>query len=211
MGDYWHFLRAFVLHPKTVGAIAPSSRRLAEAMIPPAGLGSASVVVELGAGTGAITRLIRERVRPDGAIISFELDPAAAQLLRTRFRRVNVVCDSAENLLEHLQRLGHSGADCVISSLPWRSMPLDLRGRILDGVAAALRPGGTFCVMAYLHASAYPTARRFENELKRHFGRITASRIVWANLHPAFVYYAQSSEPASVPGLGYPGIARPNS
>lgn len=192
VGDYWHFLRAFALRPGTVGAIAPSSRRLAEAMIPPSGLASASVVVELGAGTGAITGLILERVRADTSVISLELDPAATLRLQARFHRVSAVCDSAENVLEHVQRLGHSGADCIISSLPWRSMPGDVRSRVLNSVSAALRPGGTFCAMAYLHASIHPAARHFEGELRRHFGRIAKSRIVWANLPPAFVYYAKS-------------------
>lgn len=194
--DVWLFLSTFIRRPNSFGAVAPSSRGLAEVMLPPSGLGSASVVVELGAGTGAITRLIQEQAPPGATVVSFELDRAAASRLQARFRRVKVVCDSAENLRHHLRRLGHTRVDCIISSLPWRSMRRQVRRRILDDAQAVLKPGGSFSTMAYVHASAYPTARRFKEELGGRFGQVTSSRIVWANLPPAFVYYASSGLPS---------------
>jgi phospholipid N-methyltransferase len=45
--------------------------------------------------------------------------------------------------------------------------------------------------MAYLHASAYLAARKFRAELRRHFGEIERSKVVWANVPPAFVYYGR--------------------
>jgi phospholipid N-methyltransferase len=179
------------MHPKTIGAVAPSSRKLAEAMAPSAELQSARVVVELGAGTGAITGLIRERLRPDATFITLEMNPSAVDRLHRRFRGLHIICDSAENLRLHLDLLGHRHADCIISSLPWSSMDGDVQGRVLESIAASLRPGGCFSTMAYLHASAYPAARRFRADLRRHFSKITKSKVIWANLPPAFVYYGQ--------------------
>jgi phospholipid N-methyltransferase len=192
-GDAWHFLSTFARHPKTIGAVAPSSRRLAEAMAPALDLQSARVVVELGAGTGAITGLIRERIRLDATFLSVEMNPAAVDRLRRRFRGLHVICDSAENLRLHLDRLGHRHADCIVSSLPWSSMNADLQGRVLESIVASLRPGGCFSTMAYLHASGYASARHFRAEFGRHFGQITSSKVVWANLPPAFVYYGRKA------------------
>jgi phospholipid N-methyltransferase len=190
-GDAWHFVSTFVLHPKITGAVAPSSRKLAEAMISGADLQNANLVIELGAGTGAITELIRERMKPNATLISLEMNSSAVDRLRRRFRGLHVICDSAENLRLHLDFLGHRHADCIISSLPWVSMGTDLQGRLLDSIVASLKPGGSFSTMAYLHASAYLAARRFKAELGRHFGEIKRSKVVWANVPPAFAYYGR--------------------
>ena len=52
------FLKHYVSKPGEVGSIAPSSSTLANVMTAKAGVSSASSVLELGPGTGAITRCI---------------------------------------------------------------------------------------------------------------------------------------------------------
>ena len=46
------FLREYIKTPNTIGAIAPSSRRLAAAMTDAIDFGRARCIVEYGAGTG---------------------------------------------------------------------------------------------------------------------------------------------------------------
>ena len=174
-----------------IGAIAPSSRRLAESMIPPVNLKSAQVVVELGAGTGAVTHPLRQRVGHRTNLIVLELHHGAADKLRQRFRDLQIISDSAENLRHHLNRLGHRSADCIISGLPWGSMSGDLQDRILEAVLVSLKPGGVFTAMAYVHARGFSSSREFKRKLTGHFGQVTSSPIVWANLPPAFVYYCR--------------------
>ena len=190
-GDYWHFLSAFVRRPRVIGAIAPSSRRLAEVMIPPVSLKSAQTVVELGAGTGAVTQTLRQRVGRRTNLIALELDDRSAGRLRQRFRDLQVISDTAENLRRHLDLLGCHSADCIISGLPWGSMSGDLQDRILDAVLVSLKPGGVFSAMAYVHASGFSSSREFKRKLERNFGQVASSPIVWANLPPAFVYYCR--------------------
>jgi phosphatidylethanolamine/phosphatidyl-N-methylethanolamine N-methyltransferase len=174
-----------------IGAIAPSSRRLAETMIPPGGLKSAQTVVELGAGTGAVTQALRERIGRHTKLIALELHRGSAGRLRRRFRDLRVINDTAESLRLHLDVLGHRSADCIISGLPWSTMSGDLQDRILAAVLASLRRGGTFTAMAYLHASGFSSSREFKRKLERHFARVASSPVVWANLPPAFVYYCR--------------------
>jgi phospholipid N-methyltransferase len=190
-GDAWHFVSNFVRNPRTIGAVAPSSRKLAEAMLPPVDLRTAKVVVEVGAGTGAITGRIMEAIAPDAALIAIELNPDAVERLRRRFPRIHAICDSVEHLPQHLDLLGHGQADSIVSSLPWSTMTTDLQRRLLDSVVASLKPGGSFSTMAYLHASNSAAARSFKTELERHFGEITSSKVVWANIPPAFAYYGR--------------------
>jgi phosphatidylethanolamine/phosphatidyl-N-methylethanolamine N-methyltransferase len=197
--EYWHFISAFLRRPLTVGAVAPSSPALARAMVPPNDLKSAQIVVELGAGTGAITREIRQRIGLNTELAAFELHPDATGCLRKKFPGIHVIQDTAENLRQHLDRLGHRYADCIISGLPWSTMSDPLQSRILDAVLASLHPEGVFSAMVYLHSKGLPSSNKFKRKLEARFGRIAASPIVWANLPPAFVYYCEEPKLAAAP------------
>ena len=57
-----NFLKEYIKHPRTVGAVAPSSRRLANGMMMPIDFENASCILEFGPGTGVFTEeLIRRR------------------------------------------------------------------------------------------------------------------------------------------------------
>ncbi|MBN1441869.1 MAG: methyltransferase domain-containing protein, partial [Planctomycetes bacterium] len=158
MRDQTRFLLHFLRHPLTVGAVAPSSRWLARRMVEDMRLGAARTVVELGPGTGAFTEEIERRLPAGVNLLALELDPVFAAGLRHRFPRVDVINDSAENLVEHLRARGRAHADAIFCGLPWASFPPDLQGRIMSAVHEALRPSGRFATFAYLHASWFPTA-----------------------------------------------------
>jgi phosphatidylethanolamine/phosphatidyl-N-methylethanolamine N-methyltransferase len=190
--EYWHFISAFLRRPLTVGAVAPSSPALARAMVPPLDLKSAGIVVELGAGTGAITQEIRHRIGLGTELAAFELHPDAVERLHKKFPDIEIIHDTAENLREHLDRLGHRFADCIVSGLPWSMMSDPLQSRILDAVLATLHPEGVFSAMVYFHAKGLPSSRKFKRKLEMRFARITASPIVWGNMPPAFVYYCEA-------------------
>jgi phospholipid N-methyltransferase len=169
-------------------------------MVPPNDLKSAQIVVELGAGTGAITHEIRQRIAQNTELAAFELHPDAAECLRNKFPGIKVIHDTAENMRQHLDRLGYRHADCIISGLPWSMMSDPLQSRILDAVLATLHPEGVFSVMVYLHAKGLPSSNKFKRKLEARFGRITASPIVWGNLPPAFVYYCEEPKQPAVVG-----------
>ncbi len=50
------FLRQYVMHPRSVGAIAPSGKNLALKMMEPIDFNNAKVIVEYGPGTGSFTK-----------------------------------------------------------------------------------------------------------------------------------------------------------
>jgi len=188
LADYWHFLARFAHQPGTIGAIAPSSARLARTVLDHCALGSAQTVVELGAGSGAITSLILRRLRPGAIFIALEIDPLQAKRLRKRFPDLIVCCESAENLGACLARHGCVSADCIVSGLPWGNMSPPVQDRIMGEVVAALRPGGRFCGFGYLHASWFPSSRKFRQRLLDQFSRVRVSPVIWRNLPPAFAF-----------------------
>ena len=186
--EHWRFFAAFLRRPATVGALMPSSAQLARALLEHCNLKSARTVVELGPGTGAVTRFILERIGPQTTFLAMELDPKATQNLRTRFPGLPVYSDSAEHLQKYLGRHGRKKAECIVSGLPWASMTTETQDRILDAILQTLKSGGMFTTFAYLHATWMPTARRFRERLEDRFGTVEVSRTVWRNVPPAYVY-----------------------
>src|SRR5215831_11498299 len=64
------FVSAFAREPLRVGAVWPSSRALARAVVDSCDFGSDATVVELGAGTGAFTGLILKRLNGRGRLLA---------------------------------------------------------------------------------------------------------------------------------------------
>ncbi len=188
MKDRVHFLTAFVKRPFDTGSITPSSAHLAEAMVEGMGLSDADTVIELGPGTGVFTRVIHERLKPRAHFSCFELNPDLAKSLSLRFPQAHVVNDSAENLDRHLQEIGRTSVDCVISGLPWVVFCEERQRLLLDASVNALKEGGRFSTFAYSHASWLPSGRHFRSLLDSRFRQIETSPVVWRNLPPAFVY-----------------------
>ena len=94
------FVRRWLANPLRVGAIAPSSRSLGRLVARHAVSSADDVVVELGAGTGTITReLINAGAREDNLVL-VELDADLAAYLRRWFPRATIVQDDASRPAE---------------------------------------------------------------------------------------------------------------
>ena len=185
MNSPLRFLGTFARQPLTVGALWPSSESLSRVVVDSCDLEPGATVVELGAGTGAFTGLLMERMRGRGRFLAVEINSTNAALLRRRFPRCEVIHDSAENLRDHL---GGRQADCVVSGLAWGTMSPRMQNQILRAILKSLKPGGQFIAFAYVHAAWLPTSLRFRQRLQRHFQRLETTPIVWRNLPPAFVF-----------------------
>jgi phospholipid N-methyltransferase len=171
-------------HPRTVGAVWPTSRRAVHDLLEMGDLGSARVGVEFGAGTGVYTEGILRRLPPDARLLSYEVDGSLAAAVARRLpdRRLEVVNASAEKVLEHLQAVGR-GADVVVSSLPFSTLPEPARHDLLDAAREALVPGGQFLVLQY--------SRTVLPELERRFPKIR-HRFSPLNVPPAFLFACEA-------------------
>lgn len=183
------FLAAALRSPREVGTLLPSGAALAHrlAAVVPRGAHE-QVVVELGAGTGAVTAEIARRAGPGAQLIAIEQDAALAQQLRERNLGAHVVAADALSLPEILADQGVEGADAIISVLPWTLLPSGRQRQLLDVIHHALRPGGVFTAAAYSAGYWTPTARRFRAMLSRSFHEVVPTRSMWNNLPPAMTY-----------------------
>ncbi|MGH9361397.1 MAG: class I SAM-dependent methyltransferase [Thermoanaerobaculia bacterium] len=181
------FLGRFLLHPRTVGAIAPSSRYLARRMVAGIERSEELKVVELGPGTGALTGAIAGILPPGGRYLGIERDPVFVRILAQRWPQLECVCDSVESLVSILDERGLLPVDHIVSGLPFASLPSAVTPPILDAIRNCLRPGGTFTTFQYLHAYPLPAARAFRAEMRERFGPPRERGIVVRNLPPCFV------------------------
>jgi phospholipid N-methyltransferase len=186
IAEHLEFFQAFMREPASVGALSPSSRALAQAMIEGFALRQAGMVVELGPGTGAFTAPILAGIGKHTRFVAMELDPSYARGLKRRFPRLTVYNDSAERMPEYLNQAGK--ADYIVSGLPWANIPPDAQRRIMEAVLTCLADDGVFTTFAYVHARWLPKARQFRRALERRFARVQTSQVIWRNLPPAFVY-----------------------
>jgi phospholipid N-methyltransferase len=182
LADFMVFLRRFMEEPGRVGSIAPSSRYLCNHMLKKVNWSKAGVIVELGPGTGAFTKAICRKKRPEAQYLLVERDPQFRSILRSRFPGV-VIREEAVNINEYLDQMGVDHADVIISGLPFANFPEELRASILDAVQNALVPGGLFITFQY--------SLQLQSELEARFSRVEVD-FTLLNIPPAFIYTCHS-------------------
>jgi len=141
------FARAWAAHPLRVGAIAPSSRRLARLITSEISPASAPVL-ELGPGTGVFTRALLGRGLCQEHLILVECDPFFAHLLKHDYPQARIYQEGVERL-RHINLLGSERAGAVVSGLPLLSMTMRSRIAILTFAFRHLRPGASYYQFTY--------------------------------------------------------------
>jgi phospholipid N-methyltransferase len=147
MNDFQLFLGKFLRHGTAIASIAPSSRWLSRLTVRNIDWSRANVLVELGGGTGPITRVIAGNARPECRVVVVERDPDFARLLRGRFGQLpnfEIVEGNVRDLGSILADRGIATVDHVISGLPVPSLGKDLQADLFRAVAAVLEPDGSY-------------------------------------------------------------------
>lgn len=190
-GAWARFFSEALRAPLRVGAVAPSSRAVGRLLAEVADLAAAQTVVELGAGVGSLTQEIVLAMPRRARLLAIERNAAFAGMLAERYGGDCVACACATELTAVAAARGVAEADAVISSLPWTVFDAETQRVVLTGARAMLRPGGRFAtvVCAGLHGTA--RGREFAARLATEFPGVRRSRIVWRNVPPVFVYFAE--------------------
>jgi phosphatidylethanolamine/phosphatidyl-N-methylethanolamine N-methyltransferase len=142
-------LKLWLKNPLKIGAVAASSPELAAAMARHIPLGAEGYVVELGGGTGPVTRAILDTGVPPDRLIVVERDPLLHRHLVERYPNVRVLQGDAMHLQQLLRREGIHPVKCIVSSLPLLTMKKAIQHRIGTQAFAALEPGAPFIQFTY--------------------------------------------------------------
>lgn len=154
-----------------LGSLIPSSRFLIDRLLSRVDWNRAKTIVEYGPGVGTITAHILSRMSPDARLVVFEMNEDFVNYLARAFPdpRLHVVHGSAETVQKELDRLKLDGADYIISGIPYTTMPVALREKIMRESREALNPGGaalvyqfTRAVLPYLRSHFHQIDQEFE-------------------------------------------------
>jgi phosphatidylethanolamine/phosphatidyl-N-methylethanolamine N-methyltransferase len=148
MNDSLRFLIRLVTNPLHTGAVAPSSRALGRAMAAPIDPERKGPILELGPGTGVVTRAILERGIVPERVTALEYNPQFAAMVAGRYPGVRVIIGDAFDLETHLDG-PKTGFAAVLSSMPLVNFPLALRETLLADIFARLQPGAPFVQFSY--------------------------------------------------------------
>lgn len=173
------FLRALIARPRGVGAVAPSSPWLARAIAAQIDPAQPGPVLELGPGTGALTRGILARGVAQERLTVIEYDPDLAKSIAAQFVGVRVIKGDAFDLETSLGKPGAQPFIAVVSGIPLLNYPPAKRRALLDSAFERAVPGAPVIQFSYgLHSPVSPAPDLTV--------RMTA--FVWKNLPPARVW-----------------------
>lgn len=176
------FLSEASQHLDQIGAVAPSSRFLARRMARIAVAGRPTKIIELGAGTGALTHSLLAGLSPKAKVVAFETHPTFAEALeRLSDSRLSVLRTDAASMVDVF---GVGEADVVLSGLPIALFSAVDRARLLKEISRALRPGGVYVQFQY--------SLKNLKELRQAFSNVRVS-FELLNLPPAFVFVCRDS------------------
>jgi len=190
MSDFTLFLGKFLRQGTAIASLAPSSPWLSRTTLRNIDWQRAGVIVELGAGTGPITRALAEKAPPSCRVVVLERDPDFSRLLRDRFQDrqgFDVVEGDVRDLAEILGERGIAQADYIVSGLPVPSFPKDLQDALFRVVGRVLKPEGTFNQITELPWVYWRFYRKYFDEVQFVFEP--------RNLPPAGAYFCRGCKP----------------
>lgn len=185
--DEVRFFRSWIENPLKTGAVSPSGPALASKMASYLQPIVGRKVVELGPGTGAVTKAIFDRGIRHKDMIALEYSRDFCRLLQARYPGLDVLEGDAYALKTELE--SHLGSESggldftlggIVSSLPLLTRPDPVRERLLKDALELLRPGDPFIQFSY---SLAPPVRPGCGTIS-----LTHSDWIWRNLPPARVW-----------------------
>lgn len=171
------FLREFVAQPRAVGAIWPSSSKLARHMAEPVPIVGDGLVMELGAGTGVVTQALLDKGVPASRLRIIERSPVFVHHLQRRYPLMSVIQGDAAMLTDLIYE--DRPITTIVSSLPLRSLAPEAVSTIVDQWRSILPLGGR--VVQFTYALASEPAELLPGFIE------CESHIIWRNLPPAKV------------------------
>lgn len=166
--DELRFFKGWMHRPKAVGSIIPTStitaRRMASVINPRSGL----PVLEVGPGTGVITRAILARGIKPKDVYAVEYSPEFVQHLRRNFPGVNVIEGDAFDLDATLGEHAGLTFDSVVSGVPLLNFPVARRVAYVEALLDRIPPGRPIVQLTYGPKSPVPpglgdyTVRHFD-------------------------------------------------
>ncbi len=200
--ESFEFFKEFIKNFKEVSAVLPTSVHAGNALAAEvARRQTAKRVLEVGAGTGAVTAQIAPHIGPGDQLTVCELNHTFMQLLRKRFdqeqplRRVLPQTTFYEGSVLDLKPT--EKFDFIVSTLPFNALPPALVDKVLAHFKTLLNPGGIISYIEYIGGRTLKQIGNIDPEqeqrlavLQRHLSTVGLRReVVLGNVPPAWIHH----------------------
>ena len=185
--DHLVFLRRAIRRPDLLATPFVTGDRLAGQLAHVVPDGCRGTVVELGAGTGALSGPIRDRLGSGARHLAVEVDGDLVTHLREHKPWLEVVQGDALDYDALLASAGIDKVDAVVSSLPWALFGTDQRRRLVASIAGRLAPAGVFATITTWVAMPQ-RVRELRAALDDAFDEVVETATVWRNPPPARLF-----------------------
>lgn len=186
MNENIEFFQAFLKNPAKVGAIAPSSPELAQKMIEGIAPNAENIILELGVGTGAITKFVSDVVLDEKSYLGIELDKDLVKHLKKNFPDLRIVRGNALEAAALHKKSGLGKVGFIICCLPFVSIPNDVGEKILLEVDKFMEDGCVFRTFQYAHGYYFPSAIKLREHMRKRYGKAQKSPLIMKNVPPAY-------------------------
>ncbi len=174
---------------RSVGTIVCTGTFAARAMAPKIhAQDPARVIVELGVGTGSITKEIIKHLRSQDTFIGIESNEKFLEICRENLcignRNISVRLEHglAQNIRSILKKYRVLEADDIVCTIPFRVLPEQETRRILEEIKDIIKPGGHFTFIRFLPA----LKNKIIFDILDTF-RIVRTKLIMRNIPPAEV------------------------
>ncbi len=173
------FLKRWLANPLQMGSVVPSSPALCRRVVAQVRVGPGEWVLELGAGTGVVSRALLDSGLAPSRLTVVEIVSEMAEHLRTALPGAEVIAGDARQLCDLLPASRRGRIGTVICGVPLVLLRLEEQRHFIDAMQA-VAPGRGFLHYSYCATSPLPW--------KKH--GLVAKREAWTplNVPPASVW-----------------------
>lgn len=178
----------FLKDLKKVGAIAPSSKFLAKDLVSQLEQKLADTdncqslnILEVGAGTGSLTKQISKHLRPKDRLDIVEIHKKFFQIVKVKYRHNDNIRVHHSDILKFQPDRQY---DFIFSSLPYENMPEEITKQIWEKKLSLCSDKAFISYFKYLKFRDFKSD--FEEQVVKKYGQ--DKKIVILNLPPAKIY-----------------------
>lgn len=175
------FFSRWLKNPRQLGTLAPISVKLAKLAAQAAILHymPGRPIIEIGAGTGRLTRALLQAGVQVKDLSVVELDREMCQFLRHTLLQLKVIEGNALNLPNLISSVDKGNVCVVVSAIPLMYLSEDIRKSLINSAFSVLAPSANIIHVTYNPSSPL----KFWNEVNNK--RVASA---WFNLPPGFVW-----------------------
>ena len=145
-----------------------------------------NIVLELGVGTGAITKYLQGVIPDNRSYLGVELDAGLVKTLNKKYPDLNIVCGSAADAYTIHKNSGLGKVRYLVCCLPFVSLPKEVSESVLIELEKFMDEGCELRIFQYAHGYFLPPAIKLRESLKSRYGKSKRSPLVLKNVPPAF-------------------------